>query len=103
MTYHPLSCLSWAPVCCAYVLSHFSRVQLFATVETIACKAPLSMGFSRQDTAVGCHALLQDIFPTQGSNLRLFHLLHWQEGSLPPSATWEALTSQRSLVSFLAS
>ena len=34
---------------------------------------------------MGCHALLQGIFPTQGSNLRLLHLLHWQAGSLPLS------------------
>ena len=34
-------------------------------------------------TGVGCHALLQGIFPTQGSNLCLFCLLHWQAGSLP--------------------
>ena len=32
---------------------------------------------------MGCHSLLQGIFPTQGSNPRLFHLLHWQVGSLP--------------------
>ena len=32
---------------------------------------------------MGCHALLQGIFPTQGSNLRLLSLLHWQAGSLP--------------------
>ena len=30
-------------------------------------------------TRVGCHFLLQGIFPTQGSNPRL---LHWQAGSL---------------------
>ena len=30
---------------------------------------------------MGCHALLQGIFPTQGSNLRLLHLLHQQVGS----------------------
>ena len=30
------------------VLSRFSRVQLFAVLWTIACQAPLSMGFSRQ-------------------------------------------------------
>ena len=29
------------------------------------------MGFSRQDTGVGCHFLLQGIFPTQCSNLHL--------------------------------
>ena len=35
-----------------------------------------------KSTGVGCHALLQGIFPTQGMNL---HLLHWQVGSLPLS------------------
>ena len=44
---------------------------------------PLSMGFSRQEYWSGCHALLQGIFPTQGSNLHLLYLLHWQLGSLP--------------------
>ena len=29
-------------------LSRFSRVQLFVTAWTVACQAPLSMGFSRQ-------------------------------------------------------
>ena len=37
------------------------------------------------NTGVGCYALLQGIFPTQGSNLHLLHLLHWQVGSLPPA------------------
>ena len=32
---------------------------------------------------LGCHALLQGIFPTQGSNPCLLCLLHWQVGSLP--------------------
>ena len=34
---------------CACLLSRFSRVQLFATPWTVACPAPLSMGFSRQE------------------------------------------------------
>ena len=33
----------------APMLSCFSRVQLFAVLWTIACLAPLSMGFSRQE------------------------------------------------------
>ena len=33
-----------------------------------------------KNTGVGCHALLQGIFPTQESNP---HLLHWQAGTLP--------------------
>ena len=36
-----------------------------------------------KNTGVGCHALLQGIFLTQGSNLCLLRLLHWQAGSLP--------------------
>ena len=35
-----------------------------------------------KNTGVDCHALLQQIFPTQGSNLCLLRLLHWQAGSL---------------------
>ena len=31
------------------VLSHFSHVRLFATPRTVACQAPLSTGFSRQE------------------------------------------------------
>ena len=36
-----------------------------------------------KNTGVGCHALLQGIFLTQGLNLSLLCLLHWQAGSLP--------------------
>ena len=36
-----------------------------------------------ENTGVGCHALLQGIFPTWGSNPCLLSLLHWKEGSLP--------------------
>ena len=36
-----------------------------------------------KNTGVGCHALLQGIFPIQGLNLRLLCLLHWQAGSSP--------------------
>ena len=50
----------------AHVLSHFSCVQLFVTLWTVARQAPLSMG-------VGCHSLLQGIVPTQGLNSGLLH------------------------------
>ena len=36
-----------------------------------------------KNTGVGCHALLQGIFRTQGSNPRLSYLLRWHVGSLP--------------------
>ena len=57
--------------------------------------------------AVGCHALLQGIFPTQGSNLRLLRLLHWQAGFLPlappgkPSENNRAVYKSRLLLRML--
>ena len=48
---------------CACVLSHFSPVQLFATLWTIAHKAPLSMRFIRQEDWSG----LPCPSPAQGS------------------------------------
>ena len=36
-----------------------------------------------KNTGVGCRALLQGIFSTQGSNLHLLCLLHWQVSSSP--------------------
>ena len=36
-----------------------------------------------KNSAVGCHFLLQGIFPIQGSNLCLLHLLRWQADTLP--------------------
>ena len=84
----------------ACMLSHSSRVWLFAKLGPwIAHKAALSMGFSRQDSEVGWPALLQEIFLTQGSNLHLLCLLHWQAGSLPlviPAATAAAAKSLQS-------
>ena len=67
----------------ACVLSRFSRVQLFATLWTVARQAPLSMGFSREEYWSGLPSLLQGIFPTQGWHLHLLCLLYWQAGSLP--------------------
>ena len=37
----------------ARVLSQFSHVRLFATLWTVVCQAPLSMGFSRQESWSG--------------------------------------------------
>ena len=45
-----------------------------------------------KNTGVGCHALLHEIFPSQGSNPCLLCLLHRQVGS-STSATWGAQTS----------
>ena len=39
--------------------------------------------FPGKSTGVGCHVLLEGIFPIQGSDSCLVCLLHWQAGSLP--------------------
>ena len=41
--------------------------------------------FQGKNTAVGCHSLLQRIFPTHGLNPCFLRLLYWQENSLPLS------------------
>ena len=49
-----------------------SVVSNSATPWTVACQAPLSMGFSQQEQwSVLGHARLQGIFPTQRSKLGL--------------------------------
>ena len=68
--------------CCA-VLSHFSRVWLFATPWTVATSLLCPWDSPGKNTGGGCRALLQGIFPTQGLNLSLLCLLHWQESSWP--------------------
>ena len=69
---------------CACVLSHFSRVWISVTSWTVACQVPWSMGILQaRILGVGCHALLQGIFPAQGLNLRFLRLLHCQVSSLP--------------------
>ena len=42
-----------------------SHVRLFETPWTVACQAPLSMEFPGKSTGVGCHFLLQGIFPRE--------------------------------------
>ena len=78
-----------ARVCtCTHTCTHtLSRSVLsdFATPWTIACQAPLSLEFPRQEYWSGLHLLFQGTFLTQGSNPHLQCLLYWQEDSLPLS------------------
>ena len=50
----------------AVVYATQSCPTLSVTAWTVARQAPLSMGFPRQNTGVGCHFHLQGIFLTQG-------------------------------------
>ena len=58
------------------MLSHFSRVWIFATPWTPIRQAPLSMDSPGKKNGVGCHALLQGIFLTQASKLHLHKGMH---------------------------
>ena len=74
---------------CVYTLGHFSRVRLFAAPWTVSHQDTPSVRGILQDTAVGCHALHQGIFPTQGSNLCLTSPALGGRFFIT-SATWEA-------------
>ena len=55
-----------------------SCVQLFVTSWTVASQTCCTWNFPGENTGVGCHFLFQGIFLTQGLNLYLLSLLHWQ-------------------------
>ena len=67
----------------ACILSRFSHVQLSDLIDHSPPGSSVHGMLQARILGVGCHALLQGIFPTQGSNLRLLRLLHRQVGSLP--------------------
>ena len=56
----------WGWGSCRGRLARTSVVSDSVTPWTVARQASLSMGFPGKNTGVGCHALLQGIFPTQG-------------------------------------
>ena len=69
--------ITYIIVACAQL----SCVQLFATPWTVACQAPLSMGFLRQEYWSG----LPFLSPGESPQPRDEHSsLHWQVDSLPP-------------------
>ena len=69
------------------MLSHFSHVWSLCDLMDYSPPGPSRLlcpwDSPGKNTGVGCYALLQGIFLTQGSNPHLLHLLHWQAGSLP--------------------
>ena len=71
------------------------RAQSWPTLcDPMHCSPPGSSVRGKK-TGVGCHALLQGIFPTQRSNPCLLHFLHWQVGSLPLAPPGKPQYSQR--------
>ena len=71
-------------------MESLSHVRLFATPWTVAYQAPLSIGFSRQDTGVGCYLSPGDL-PDPGIESRSPALLTDALPSEPPGKTIEGL------------
>ena len=65
------------------MLRHISRVQLCATLWTVACQALFSMGFSRQEDQSGLSCSPPGDLPDTGIEPTSLKSLHWQAGSLP--------------------
>ena len=66
----------------AWVPSCFSFVWFCATPWAVPTRLLCPWDSPGKNTRGRCHTLLQGIFSTQGSNLWLLGLLHWQAGSL---------------------
>ena len=71
------------------MLSHFSHVQLFVTLGTVAFQSPPFMRFSRQEYWSGLPCLSPGVLPDPGTNLRLLHLPTLADWFF--STTWKAL------------
>ena len=71
------------------MLSCSSHVWLFATPWTVAHRLLCPWDSPGKNIGMGCHVLLQGIFPTQGLNQCLLCLLHWQTSSLPLVPHWK--------------
>ena len=72
--------------------------------DSMGCSPPGSSvhGILGKNTGVGCHALLQGIFPTQGSNPRLLQLLHWAGRFFPiepPGVCWRGTAHSKEGIS----
>ena len=74
------------------MLSRFSHVQLFVTLWTVVCQAPLSMGFSRQEYWSGLPFLSPGDLPDPGIEPRSPAL---------EAGAWIAMVSSNSIGSVL--
>ena len=79
---------SLGSLCC--VLSCFSHVQPFETPWTVACQAPLSMGFSRQQYWSGLRFPSPGDLPDPGIEPASLASSALADMSFTTSTTWEA-------------
>ena len=86
-----LKCSSVIEELHACTLSHLSCVQLFVTLGTVACQAPLSMGFSKQEYQSGLPCPPPWDLPNPGSEPTFLTSAAFADVFFTTSATWEAL------------
>ena len=85
ITYDMCVCLCVCVCVCACMLSHsVISNSLLPYGLYVACQAPLSRGFSRQEhwSGLPCPFRGEPSWP-RDRNLHLLYLLHWRAGSLP--------------------
>ena len=73
------------------MLSCFSRVQLFATLWTVACQAPLSKGFSRQEYWSGLPCPSPGDLPVPGIKLTSLTFPALADRFFTTSTTWKPI------------
>ena len=83
--YYQQACVCVCVCVCVYVCVCAKSLQsCWALCDPMDCTRLLCPWDSPgRNTGVGCHFLLQGIFPTQELNPHLVCLLHWQAGSSP--------------------
>ena len=88
---HPLNVVSHCVCVCVCVCEVTSVVSNFVRPHGLQPARLLCPWDSPgKNTGVDCSALFQGIFPTQGLNLCLLSLLHWQRWLFTTRFTWEA-------------
>ena len=75
---------------CGCVLTCFSHVQLFVTPWTVACQAPLSMGFSKQEYWSGLPCPPPGDLPNPGTEPESLMSPALAGGFFTTNAAWEA-------------
>ena len=91
-----LTALVPSPLSEVCVLSCVTHVQLCDSMDYNLPGSSVHGDSAGKNTGMGCHALLQGIFPTQGLNSNPLCLLHWEAAFFSSSslfsttsATWE--------------
>ena len=79
------------------MLNHFSRVQLFLTLWTVALQASLSMGFSRQEYWSGLPFSVPGDLPDPGIEPMSLTFPALAGGFFSTSTTWEAQWGKQTL------